>query len=110
MNPANLPFDSEAMLQGLRGWVECESPTFDAAAVERMLDLAAREMAIMGASGSGKSTCMNVLGALDTPTAGKYLFRGVDVGDRVTECHGLRELHAKFSTHSHGAIGRRQCG
>jgi len=50
MNPANLPFDSEAMLQGLRGWVECESPTWDAAAVERMLDLAARDMAIMGAS------------------------------------------------------------
>jgi glutamate carboxypeptidase len=50
MNPADLPFDCEAMLQGLRGWVECESPTFDAAAVDRMLDLAAREMAIMGAS------------------------------------------------------------
>ena len=50
MNPANLPFDSEAMLAGLRGWVECESPTFDAPAVERMLDIAAREMAIMGAS------------------------------------------------------------
>src|ERR1700723_3378086 len=50
MNPANLPFDSEAMLQGLRGWVECESPTWDANAVNRMLDLAAREMAIMGAS------------------------------------------------------------
>ena len=49
MNPANLPFDSEAMLQGLRGWVECESPTFDADAVDRMLDLAARDMAIMGA-------------------------------------------------------------
>ena len=30
MNPANLPFDSEAMLQGLRSWVECESPTWDA--------------------------------------------------------------------------------
>ncbi|MDU6674088.1 MAG: M20/M25/M40 family metallo-hydrolase, partial [Bradyrhizobium sp.] len=44
MNPANLPFDTEAMLQGLRGWVECESPTWDAAAVERMLDLAARDM------------------------------------------------------------------
>ena len=29
MNPANLPFDTEAMLQGLRGWVECESPTWD---------------------------------------------------------------------------------
>jgi glutamate carboxypeptidase len=38
------------MLQGLRGWVECESPTFDAVAVDRMLDIAAREMAIMGAS------------------------------------------------------------
>jgi acetylornithine deacetylase/succinyl-diaminopimelate desuccinylase-like protein len=50
MNPANLPFDSEAMLQGLRGWVECESPTWDAVAVERMLDIAARDMAIMGAS------------------------------------------------------------
>ncbi len=50
MNPANLPFDSEAMLQGLRVWVECESPTWDAAAVDRMLDIAARDMAIMGAS------------------------------------------------------------
>src|SRR3954471_3469659 len=50
MNPANLPFDSEAMLQGLRGWVECESPTWDASAVERMLGLAARDIAIMGAS------------------------------------------------------------
>ena len=50
MNPANLPFDTEAMLQGLRGWVECESPTWDASAVNRMLDLAARDMAIMGAS------------------------------------------------------------
>ena len=50
MNPIHLPFDSEAMLAGLRGWVECESPTWDAAAVNRMLELAAREMAIMGAS------------------------------------------------------------
>src|SRR5258707_1789012 len=50
MNPANLPFDSEAMLLGLRGWVECESPTWDAGAVNRMLDIAARDMAIMGAS------------------------------------------------------------
>jgi glutamate carboxypeptidase len=50
MNPANLPFDTETMLAGLRAWVECESPTWDAAAVNRMLDLAARDMAIMGAS------------------------------------------------------------
>ncbi len=50
MSPLDLPFDLDAMLAGLRTWVECESPTFDATAVGRMLDLAAREMAVMGAS------------------------------------------------------------
>lgn len=50
MNPLSLPFDSEAMLAGLRPWVECESPTWDAAAVDRMLDLAVRDMAVMGAT------------------------------------------------------------
>ncbi|QKV20671.1 ABC transporter ATP-binding protein [Oricola thermophila] len=37
-------------------------------------------VAIMGPSGSGKSTAMNILGALDTPTAGTYRFSGTDVG------------------------------
>jgi putative ABC transport system ATP-binding protein len=37
-------------------------------------------VAIMGPSGSGKSTAMNILGCLDTPTAGQYYFRGIDVG------------------------------
>ncbi len=36
-------------------------------------------VAIMGPSGSGKSTVMNVIGCLDTPSAGRYLFRGVPV-------------------------------
>lgn len=35
-------------------------------------------IAIMGASGSGKSTFMNVLGFLDTPTAGRYILDGID--------------------------------
>jgi glutamate carboxypeptidase len=49
MNPTNLPFDADEMLEGLRPWIECESPTYDAAAVNRMMDLAARDLALMGA-------------------------------------------------------------
>ena len=37
-------------------------------------------VAIMGASGSGKSTFMNMIGALDLPTSGTLLLDGVDVG------------------------------
>lgn len=37
-------------------------------------------LAIMGPSGSGKSTLMNILGCLDTPTFGRYLFKGQNVG------------------------------
>jgi putative ABC transport system ATP-binding protein len=36
-------------------------------------------IAIMGASGSGKSTFMNILGCLDRPTTGRYLLDGSDV-------------------------------
>jgi putative ABC transport system ATP-binding protein len=36
-------------------------------------------VAIMGASGSGKSTFMNILGCLDKPSSGRYLLEGIDV-------------------------------
>ena len=36
-------------------------------------------VAVMGASGSGKSTMMNILGCLDVPTEGSYRFDGIDV-------------------------------
>lgn len=50
MDLTALPFDIDAMVAGLRPWIECESPTHDAAAVDRMIDLAAYDLAAMGAA------------------------------------------------------------
>jgi glutamate carboxypeptidase len=44
-----LSFDIPEMLAAVRPWVEAESPTYDAAAVNRMMDLATRDFAMAGA-------------------------------------------------------------
>ncbi|TNF59606.1 MAG: M20/M25/M40 family metallo-hydrolase [Rhodobacteraceae bacterium] len=44
----DLPFDIDTMLAGLRPWIECESPTFDAAAVNRMMSLASYDLSQLG--------------------------------------------------------------
>ena len=51
-------------------------------------------VAIVGKSGSGKSTCMNIIGCLDVPTAGTYLLDGQDVG-KLDKNH-LAEIRNKM--------------
>jgi len=59
------------------------------------LDVARGEfVAIMGASGSGKSTCMNVLGCLDAPSAGTYRLAGVNTAE--LESDGLTLLRRHY--------------
>jgi putative ABC transport system ATP-binding protein len=50
-------------------------------------------VAIMGASGSGKSTAMNVIGCLDVPTGGRFRFHGVDVGALEPNQRALLRRH-----------------
>jgi putative ABC transport system ATP-binding protein len=58
------------------------------------LDVAEGEfVAVMGASGSGKSTCMNILGFLDVATDGEYRFQGVDVSTLDRDQRALLRRH-----------------
>ena len=50
MDITKLDFNDEVMLAGLQRWVTCESPSYDPCAVSRMQDLAAHDLAVMGAS------------------------------------------------------------
>jgi putative ABC transport system ATP-binding protein len=72
--------------------VEHLTKTYDLGEVQvaalRGIDMQIRAgafVAIMGASGSGKSTFMNILGCLDRPTSGRYLLRGTDVSQMSSE-------------------------
>lgn len=63
-----------------KSYGEGEAKTFALKGID--LDIYEGEfVAIMGASGSGKSTAMNIIGCLDVPSSGTYLFKGVEVGE-----------------------------
>jgi len=64
-------------------------------------------IAIMGASGSGKSTCLNILGCLDTPTSGAYLFQGVIVGKLTRNQRALlRRYYLGFVFQGYNLLNR----
>ena len=54
-------------------------------------------LSILGPSGSGKSTLMNIIGCLDTPTAGEYILRGQNIGEMSeSELARLRRTEIGF--------------
>jgi putative ABC transport system ATP-binding protein len=64
-------------------------------------------LAIMGASGSGKSTFMNMLGCLDRPSKGKYFFNGIDTTDKSnTELAIVRRDYFGFIFQSYNLLAR----
>ncbi|MCK9203407.1 MAG: ABC transporter ATP-binding protein [Bacteroidales bacterium] len=64
-------------------------------------------VSILGKSGSGKSTFMNILGCLDVPTKGKYLLDGVDVSSLTNDqLANLRNLKIGFVFQSFNLLSR----
>ena len=64
-------------------------------------------VAIMGASGSGKSTAMNMIGCLDKPTSGEYLFNGINVENlNRNQLALLRRNFLGFVFQSFNLLGR----
>jgi len=76
----------------------------------RGIDLGIEEgdfLAVMGPSGSGKSTCMHILGCLDTPTAGAYKFKGIEVGKLTrNQRTRLRRFYLGFVFQGYNLLNR----
>ena len=64
-------------------------------------------VAIMGVSGSGKSTMLNILGCLDRPTFGEYIIDGVPMNNlNKNELAGLRNTKLGFVFQSYNLLSR----
>ena len=72
------------------------------------LDIARNEyVAIVGASGSGKSTMMNIIGCLDRASRGNYVLNGVDVGEmNENELARVRNREIGFVFQSFNLLSR----
>ncbi len=94
---ASLPFDTESMLARLQGWIECESPSYDAAAVNRMMALAAQELQAMnarieripGADGMGNCIRARLPHSSPADTAGILLMGHLDTVHPENTLHRL---------------------
>jgi putative ABC transport system ATP-binding protein len=91
-----VPDGSGPHLIALRGVTKIYGEGLASMQALRGIDLTIDEgefVAIMGPSGSGKSTCMNIIGCLDTPTAGSYTFKGLEVGGLTRNERALLRRH-----------------
>jgi len=106
VNTAELPFDAEAMLDGLRVWVECESPTYDPASVNRMMDIASRDLVIAGArieraaGRMGFGDCVRATFPHPTPNTPGILVMGQRAGGIIKSALQLRLVRDRHLSHS----------